>query len=341
MDDKYRVMICDDSEIERHRFYARQFDNFDIVGVKRSGDRFIESDPIDSVDKLYMRISQMRQCDMLPDLLILDLFYKRPIANVEQREREFVDDVVALKAKFRQLRDKVMEYLEPTGVELLRRLREEDNISAQELPIAVYTDKDFNLLPPEYFNLLYRLDADSLHKDRDEIPEWQITPAAEYLRLLHVVQRSQTVPRRERRVFISHGTNPCWEKLQYFLEDKLGRPTVELAQCSSHGRTVINKLADAATNCSHAIVLMTGDDETIDGVDRVRENVMHEIGYFQGRLGLDRVILIREKGVSIPSNLGGIVYLPFKKGRISAVFDKLAAELSYESRLVRRSSTGN
>lgn len=269
----------------------------------------------------------MRRAGTLPDLLILDLFYKRALPDIDQREKDFVTDIVAVKKQFRQLREKVMEYLEPTGVPLLQRLRETDRISAEELPVAVYTDKDFNLLPPDYFNLLYRLDAETLHKDRDEVPESKITSAAEYLRLLHVIERSQVVPRWERRVFISHGTNPCWQELQNFLEVKLARPTIELAQRRNQGKTVIGKLAEAANCCSHAIVVMTGDDMTADGAARVRENVMHELGYFQGRLGHDRVILLREKGVSMPSNLGGIVYLPFSRDHIASVFDALKAEL--------------
>ena len=324
---KYRVMICDDSAMDRHRFYARHFDHFEIPGVEQRGNEFIEHDPVDSIDKLYARILEMRHAGRLPDLLILDLFYKRALPDIDKHERDFVTDIVSVKKRFRRLRNKVMEYLEPTGVTLLQRLRETDRISAEELPVAVYTDKDFNLLPPDYFNLLYRLDAETFHKDRDDDPKSQITPSAEYLRLLHVIERSQAVPRWERRVFISHGKDPCWKELQHFLENQLERPTIELAQRISNGRTVIVKLAEAANSCSHAIVLMTGDDLTVDGAARVRENVMHEIGYFQGRLGLDRVILLREEGVSMPSNLGGIVYIPFTKGKIASVFESLIREL--------------
>ena len=327
MTERYRVMICDDSATERHRFYSRHFDHFEIIGVIRRGGKFIETDPIDSVDKLYSRIHEMRKSGTLPDLLILDLFYKRQLPDVEQRVKEFIDEIVPLKAQFRQLRDKVMAYLEPTGVALLQRLREVDNISADELPVATYTDKDFNLLPPDYFNTLYRLDADTFHKDRDEVTEWQITSSAEYFRLLHVIQRRQPTPHSDQSVFISHGKAPLWKKLQHFLNNQLGLRTIELAQSQNHGRTVIDKLVHAANCCSHAIVLMTGDDLTAEGGARVRENVMHEIGFFQGRLGLDRVILLREEGVSIPSNLGGIVYLPFNKGDITPTLDLIAAEL--------------
>jgi hypothetical protein len=320
-------MICDDSSGERKRFYSRHFENFEILGVEKLGHKLIETDPIDSIEKLYKRIHEMRQSGTLPDLLILDLFYKRNLPDVDIREQEFINDIVSLKKKFRNLRDKVMGYLEPTGVAMLKQLREVDNISDSELPVAIYTDKDLNLLPPEYFNTLYSLGAETLHKDRDEVPEWQITSSAEYLRLLHIIKRSKTILLSKQSVFISHGRANCWKKLQHFIEHDLARTTIELEQRSIHGQTVIEKLAHNAKLCSHAVIVMTGDDPTVDGEARVRENVMHEIGYFQGCLGLDRVLLLREEGVSMPSNLGGIVYLQFKKGGIASTFNRLEAEL--------------
>ena len=72
---------------------------------------------------------------------------------------------------------------------------------------------------------------------------------------------------------------------------------------------------------------MSGDDADDDGKPRVRENVMHEIGYFQGRYGRRRVILLHEEGVSVPTNLAGIVYVPYPKDTISATFGVLDREL--------------
>jgi hypothetical protein len=54
---------------------------------------------------------------------------------------------------------------------------------------------------------------------------------------------------------------------------------------------------------------------------------VHEVGFFQGRYGRDRVILLHEDGVSIPTNLGGVVYVPFPKGQIEAAFQVLGREL--------------
>jgi hypothetical protein len=226
------------------------------------------------------------------------------------------------------LKQKVLEYLDPTGISVLQRIREVDRISSAELPIAVYTDKNFNFLPSEQFNLLYRLDARTVHKDRDDDPHAQISPSSEYLRLLNTIESGHGgASRLQNKIFISHGTSADWMKLQFFLERNTKRPTLELAQKPSFGNTVIAKLADAANQCSHAVIVMTGDDSMRKGAHRVRENVMHEIGYFQGRLGLNRVVLLREDGVSMPSNLGGIVYLSFRPARIVDVFPKLLKEL--------------
>ena len=65
------------------------------------------------------------------------------------------------------------------------------------------------------------------------------------------------------------------------------------------------------------MVVMTGDDVAEDEV-RARENVVHEIGYFQDRYGRGRVCLLHEDGVNIPSNLSGVAYCSFPKGRESA-----------------------
>ncbi|MFL6233292.1 MAG: TIR domain-containing protein [Thermoanaerobaculia bacterium] len=328
MSRKYRVLICDDSEKERQRFYSRQWSNFDILGVVKEGDRFVELDPIDSVDKLHQRVLTMRDQGTLPDLIVLDLFYKKPLPNVDEVERTFVEELLTFKQEFFRLKRKDLDHLVPAGITILQRIREVDRISAMELPVAVYTDKNFNFLPSEAFNLLYKLDVGSVHKDRDDDPLLNIEPSSEYFRLLHTIERNRSVSQTtQRRIFISHGRSPDWMQLQLFLEKELRISTIELTQQANHGATVIGKLQGAADQCYHAIIIMTGEDLGVDGNLRVRENVMHEIGYFQGRLGLDRVSLLHEEGVSIPSNLGGIVYFPFASGNIASVFGRLMREL--------------
>jgi predicted nucleotide-binding protein len=83
---------------------------------------------------------------------------------------------------------------------------------------------------------------------------------------------------------------------------------------------VIEKLNEESDKCASAVIVMTGDDMDADGQARARENVVHEIGFFQGKFGRVGVCLLHEDGTNIPSNIFGIVYIPFTKGVISMTF---------------------
>jgi len=137
-------------------------------------------------------------------------------------------------------------------------------------------------------------------------------------------------PKREpaRRVFITHGRSNDWRAVQPFIEKDVGLQTVELAQEPNMGRTIIEKLIDNAVRCDSAVIVMTGDDVANEDQSRVRENVMHEIGFFQGRYGRNLVILLHEEDVNIPTNLAGVAYIPFPKGAIETGFHVLQRELN-------------
>jgi len=128
-------------------------------------------------------------------------------------------------------------------------------------------------------------------------------------------------------VFISHGRSNDWRAVQSFTEKDVKLPTIELAQEPNLGRTIIEKLIDNAKRCDSAVIVMTGDDTANDDQARVRENVMHEIGFFQGMYGRRAIILLHEESVNIPTNLAGVAYIPFPKGNIEAGFHVLQREL--------------
>ncbi len=132
----------------------------------------------------------------------------------------------------------------------------------------------------------------------------------------------------QKRVFISHGSSNDWRAVQDHIEKDLNLPTLELAQEANRGRTVLQKLTEESDRCSYAVVVMTGDDQIPGDAPRARQNVMHEIGFFQGKYGLPRVCLLHEEGTDIPSNIDGLVYLSFPKGLISASFSALSRELN-------------
>lgn len=119
-----------------------------------------------------------------------------------------------------------------------------------------------------------------------------------------------------RRVFISHGRSADWRQVQPFIEKDVRIPTLELEQEPNLGRTIIEKLIDNADRCSSAVIVMTGDDVANEDQARVRENVMHEIGFFQGRYGRDSVILLHEEGaIFLPTSPESLISR-FPKGAL-------------------------
>ena len=88
-----------------------------------------------------------------------------------------------------------------------------------------------------------------------------------------------------------------------------------------------------------AILVMTGEDVVAgeDGEDelRARQNVVHEVGLFQGRLGWERAIVVTEKNVTGFSNLQGINQLRFERGNIKETYGDVLATLKREFGLAR------
>jgi predicted nucleotide-binding protein len=131
------------------------------------------------------------------------------------------------------------------------------------------------------------------------------------------------------KVFIGHGRSNQWEKLKHHLQDKHKLEVVAYETGARAGHVIRDILDGMTKEASIALLVMTGEDKTADGI-RARQNVIHECGLFQGRLGFDRAILIVERGVELASNLQGIQRLDFRKGPISEVFGDVIATIRRE-----------
>jgi len=59
---------------------------------------------------------------------------------------------------------------------------------------------------------------------------------------------------------------------------------------------------------------------------RARQNVILEFGYFIGLLGRDKVCCLYKGDVELPSDMRGIVYIPFSKS-VNRVREKIIKEL--------------
>jgi predicted nucleotide-binding protein len=75
---------------------------------------------------------------------------------------------------------------------------------------------------------------------------------------------------------------------------------------------------------------MTG--EILDNKRKLhaRENVIHEAGLFQARLGYKRTIILLEEGCEPFSNNSGIGEIRFAKGKMKECFDRVCGVLVRE-----------
>ncbi len=92
-------------------------------------------------------------------------------------------------------------------------------------------------------------------------------------------------------VFIGHGRSPAWRDLKGHLQDKHGIKVEAYESGARAGHTIRDILEDMVSKSSFAILVLTGEDEQKDGLLRARQNVIHEVGLFHGRLGFARAIL--------------------------------------------------
>ena len=132
------------------------------------------------------------------------------------------------------------------------------------------------------------------------------------------------------RVFIGHGRSKQWRDLKDHLQDKHEYDIEAYEIGARAGHAVRDILQDMLTRSSFSILVMTGEDETADSKLRPRQNVIHETGLFQGRLGFNRAIVLLEEGTDEFSNIQGIEQIRFSRGNIKETFGDILATLRRE-----------
>lgn len=131
----------------------------------------------------------------------------------------------------------------------------------------------------------------------------------------------------EGKVFIGHGRNKLWARLQVFLREELGLETFSFESESRTSENIITVLESFLDKSSFAILIMTAEDETNDGKIRARQNVIHEAGLFQGRLGFQKVVLLKQDLTEEFTNVAGLQYIPFSGDNIEQTFYELQRTL--------------
>jgi predicted nucleotide-binding protein len=132
------------------------------------------------------------------------------------------------------------------------------------------------------------------------------------------------------KVFIGHGRSPLWRELKEFLCERLKLECDEFNRESAAGISTTERLQKMLDSASFAFLIMTGEDEHMDNTSHARENVIHEVGLFQGRLGVRKTIILLEEGCNEFSNINGLGQIRFPSGRISAAYEEIRRVLERE-----------
>lgn len=159
-----------------------------------------------------------------------------------------------------------------------------------------------------------------------------------------------------RDVFIVHGSDHETLKELRAMLSEFGLNPIVLHEQPSGSRTIVEKL-EKYSDVGFAFVILTPDDRgfreaTSQGGfgqlaflhpiprtaiefsqwlitnlrPRARQNVVLEFGYFIGKLGRDRVCCLYKGNVELPSDMHGILYIPFVQSP-NEIKEKIAVEL--------------
>jgi predicted nucleotide-binding protein len=137
--------------------------------------------------------------------------------------------------------------------------------------------------------------------------------------------------------FIAHGHD---ELMLFKIKDAIADVNAKLDCVILHmkanaGLTILEKF-EKHSEVDFAVCLWSADDEgkaskENENKPRARQNVILETGFFWGKLGRDRVIVIHDEGVDIPSDLHGLLYIPYKdnwKDNLRKEIEKIYASLN-------------
>ncbi|MDH3833060.1 MAG: nucleotide-binding protein [Nitrosopumilus sp.] len=146
---------------------------------------------------------------------------------------------------------------------------------------------------------------------------------------------------KSRKVFVVHGRDlKIRDELVLLLKNEFNLDPIILMDKPNQSRTVIEKFEKSSLDVRYAFVILTPDDMgNLDKISakpkpRARENVILELGYFIGKLGRNNVCCIRKGKPLLPSDLHGLVDIPFKNS-VKEIFLDIKNEL-LESKIISK-----
>ena len=253
-----------------------------------------------------------------PDALLCDVFFYETVTEAEHAE-EIVNDL-SKDLKRAATKMNANDHSLTLGIELMEKIYEHFDRKRPPFPMYAYTSQGPFLLERREWKKLSQFGAEILLKNR---------VSAAYER--HEIDGDIFLRKRNaKRVFIGHGKSPAWKRLKTFLVQKLKLEYEEFNRVSAAGKSTQQRLTTMLNRCGFAFLVFTAEDTHKDKTQHARENVIHEAGFFQGRLGWDKAIILLEEGCKEFSKIHGLTQIRFPKGKIEKEFKEVRRVLTRE-----------
>ena len=142
------------------------------------------------------------------------------------------------------------------------------------------------------------------------------------------------------KVFIVHGHDELMKHQVARLVEQQGLEPVILSEKENEGKTIIEKI-ERFSDVGAAIILFTPDDSgkantETDHKPRARQNVVFEAGFFMGKLGREKTIMVvTDKNLELPSDLHGVVYTSDNYWQFSLIKEMHAMGFNVDMNLVK------
>lgn len=135
---------------------------------------------------------------------------------------------------------------------------------------------------------------------------------------------------QSKKIFVSHGkTKGPLQDVEEMLKIMGLEPRVAIRD-PNLARPVSEKVRMTMKECAAAVFIFTPDEHLVDQegkrVLKPSENVLHELGA-AAVLYDDRIVILKEKAIQLPSNISGLAHIPFEMDNVKATFMELYKEL--------------
>lgn len=167
---------------------------------------------------------------------------------------------------------------------------------------------------------LSEINADSLRKKISYLQA--LSAQVQYFHVDEVEVEIGNTVEFSSEVFVVHGHDGEMKQALARFITHLGFIPIVLEEQPDLSQTIIEKFEKHSKSPGYAVVLFSPDDEgrsknlNLDGSlsdlkSRPRQNVVLELGFFIGKLGRDRVCVVRRGEMEQPSDFSGVLYTPF------------------------------